>query len=90
MRWHLVHALLLLWWGCVCKNVFAAENRPDLTELSIEQLMQVEVTSVSRKPERRFDSPAAVYVLTQDDIRRSGATNIPDLLRLVPGVDVGR
>jgi len=87
---HVARALLLLWTGFCCHDLAAVERRPDLTELSLEQLMQVEVTTVSKKPERRFDSPAAVFVLTQDDIRRSGATNIPDLLRLVPGVEVGR
>src|SRR3569832_2041782 len=87
---HVARALLLLWTGFCCHDLAAVERRPDLTELSLEQLMQVEVTTVSKKPERRFDSPAAVFVLTQDDIRRSGATNIPDLLRLLPGVEVGR
>lgn len=64
-----------------------AEN---LTNLSIEELLAVEVTSVSKKKERKQDAAAAIYVLTQEDIRRSGATNIPDLLRTVPGVDVAR
>lgn len=84
-------AMALLWWALLhCHIVEAAEYRRDLTELSLEQLLEVEVTTVSKKPERRFNSPAAVHVLTQDDIRRSGATSIPDLLRLVPGVEVGR
>lgn len=65
-------------------------DTPDLTALTLEELLQVEVTTVSKKTERRFESPAAVYVLTQDEIRRSGAVTIPDLLRLVPGVEVGR
>src|SRR3569832_1838748 len=87
---HVARALLLLWTGFCCHDLAAVERRPDLTELSLEQLMQVEVTTVSKTPERRFDSPAAVFVLTQDDIRRSGATTIHDLLSLVPGVEVGR
>lgn len=62
----------------------------DLTELSLEDLMNVEVTLVSKKPEKMTEAAAAVYVLTQDDICRSGATNIPDLLRLIPGVQVAR
>ncbi len=61
-----------------------------LTNLSIEELLNVEVTSVSKKKERRQDAAAAIYVLTQEDIRRSGATTIPDLLRTVPGVEVAR
>jgi iron complex outermembrane receptor protein len=65
-------------------------DRADLTELSLEQLMDVEVTSVLRKPERRSESAAAVYVLTADDMRRAGVLTIPDALRLVPGVQVAR
>ena len=62
----------------------------DLTQMSLEDLMRVEVTSVSRKEKEAWKSGAAVYVITQDDIRRSGAVNIPDVLRIVPGVDVAR
>jgi len=60
----------------------------DLAELSLEELMNVEVYSVSKKKQKLSDSAAAIYVLTQDDIKRSGATNIPEALRLVPGVEV--
>lgn len=62
----------------------------DLTSLSLEELLNVEVTSVSRKQERWFEAPAAVYVITQEDIRRSGATTIAEALRLAPGLDVAR
>lgn len=68
----------------------AAAKAADLTELSIEDLMQVEVTLPSRHPESWARAGAAVYVITQDDIRRSGVTNIPDALRLAPGVQVAR
>lgn len=61
-----------------------------LVDLSIEELLNVEVTSVSKKKERKQDAAAAIYVLTQEDIRRSGATNIPDLLRTVPGLEVAK
>jgi iron complex outermembrane recepter protein len=61
-----------------------------LTHLSLAQLGDLEVTSVSKLPEEVRRTPAAIFVLTQDDIRRSGATNIPELLRLVPGVEVAR
>jgi iron complex outermembrane receptor protein len=68
-----------------------AQPKPmDLTELSLEELMNIEVTLVSKRPEKMTDAAAAVYVLTQDDIRRSGVTNLPDALRLVPGVQVAR
>jgi iron complex outermembrane receptor protein len=67
----------------------AQENR-DLSALSVDDLMNVEVTSVSRKGQKLSDTAAAVFVITQDDIRRSGATSIPELLRIVPGLDVAR
>ena len=63
---------------------------PDLSKLSLEELMQLEVTSVSRREEPLFEAAAAITVLTQDDVRRSGATSVPELLRLVPGLEVAR
>jgi iron complex outermembrane receptor protein len=68
----------------------AANRHEDLTELSLESLMDIEVTSVSKKPEKRVTTAEAVYVLTGEDIYRSGVTTIPDALRLVPGVQVAR
>lgn len=62
----------------------------DLKSLSLEQLGNVEVTTASKEPEEVWRTPAAIFVLTQDDIRRSGVTSIPDALRLVPGVEVAR
>ncbi len=62
----------------------------DLTKVSIEDLMNIEVTSVSKKEEKLSRTAAAIFVITAEDIRRSGATNIPDLLRMVPGLDVAQ
>ena len=62
----------------------------DLTGLSLEELMQIEVTTVSRRAAKLGTLPAAVFVITQEDIRRSGATSIPELLRLAPGLQVAR
>ena len=62
----------------------------DLTTLSLEEFISVEVTLASRKKEKLFETAAAVFVLTREDIRRSGATSIPEALRLVPGMVVGR
>jgi iron complex outermembrane recepter protein len=59
-------------------------------ELSLEDLLKTEVSSVSRKTQRQFDAAAAVYVLTADDLQRSGATSLPDALRQVPGLDVAQ
>ncbi|HYL73626.1 MAG TPA: TonB-dependent receptor plug domain-containing protein, partial [Bryobacteraceae bacterium] len=67
-----------------------AWSQPDLTEASLEQLMNVQVTSVSKKEQKLARTAAAVFVISQEDIRRSGAINIPDLLRMVPGVQVAR
>ena len=68
----------------------AAQPVQDLNQMSLEQLGNVEVTTASKEPEQIWQTPAAIYVLTQEDIRRSGATTIPELLRLVPGVEVAR
>jgi iron complex outermembrane receptor protein len=62
----------------------------DLSTAGLEDLMKVEVTSVSKKEEQLFRAPSAIYVLTRSDIRRSGAMSIPDLLRLVPGLSVAQ
>jgi iron complex outermembrane receptor protein len=62
----------------------------DLTQVSIENLMNMEVTSASKKEQKLSRVAAAIYVITQEDIRRSGATNIPDVLRMVPGLDVAQ
>jgi len=63
---------------------------PNLKQLSLEQLGNLEVTTVSKEPEEIQRTPAAIYVLTHEDIRRSGATSIPEALRLVPGVEVAQ
>src|SRR5438477_10937993 len=60
----------------------------DLTTLSLEELCNLQVTSVSKKPEKSFREPAAVYVITQEDIHRSGVTSIPEALCLAPCVEV--
>ena len=67
------------------------QSRPtDLADRSLEELMNIEVTSVSKKQQSISHTASAIFVITQEEIRRSGATNIPDLLRMVPGVDVAR
>jgi outer membrane receptor for Fe3+-dicitrate len=62
----------------------------DLSQIPIEDLMNIEVTSVSKKEQKMSQAAAAIFVITQEDIHRSGATNIPDLLRMVPGMDVSQ
>src|SRR5258708_5961374 len=63
---------------------------PDVTSMSVEDLMNLQVTSVSKHKEKLADAAAAIFVLTQEDIRRSGAKSIPEALRLVPGLEVAR
>ena len=75
----------------VPENQQDEQNVPGrLTHLSLEQLGNTEVTSVSKEPVKITLTPAAIYVITQEDIRRSGASSLPELLRLVPGVEVAR
>src|SRR5260370_4507454 len=61
-----------------------------LTQVSLEELGQIEVTTTSKQPVKASRTPAAIYVITQEDIRRSGATSIAEALRLAPGVEVAR
>jgi len=61
----------------------------DLAELSLEQLADIVVTSASRRAEKLIDTPASVYVISAEDIRRSGATSIVQALRLAPNLFVG-
>lgn len=68
----------------------AQPTSAQLKSLSLEQLGNVEVTTVSKQPQEVWRTPAAVYVITHDEIERSGATTIPDLLRLAPGVQVSQ
>jgi iron complex outermembrane recepter protein len=62
----------------------------ELKQLTVEELMSIPVTSVSRTEERLGDAPAAVAVVTSEDIRRSGATSVPEALRNIPGLHVAR
>jgi iron complex outermembrane recepter protein len=90
---HAVACLMLLN-GSVCPSLAdtqpEAGNAEPLKQLSLTELGNIEVTTVSKEPEKLSKTPAAIYVLTQEDIRRSGATSIPEVLRLVPGVEVAR
>jgi iron complex outermembrane receptor protein len=73
----------------------AAQNIPDnnlasLKEMTLEQLSRIEITSVNKGPASAFRTPAAISVLTSDQIHQSGLRTIPDLLRLIPGVNVSQ
>ena len=68
----------------------AAPSITDFADLGLDQLANMSVTSVGKKEQKLTAAPAAIYVLTEEDVRRSGATSIPEALRLVPGLEVAR
>ena len=70
--------------------VFQEKQPRDFMNLNIEELMRINVTSVSKKEEKLINTSAAVFVITQEDIRRSGVTSIPEALRMAPGLQVAR
>ncbi len=63
---------------------------PSLKGLTLQQLGEIKVTTATKEPEEVWKTPAAIFVITQEDIERSGATSIPEALRLAPGVEVER
>ena len=102
LRWIRELGTLLRFLGAcfgILLSVFApnfsyAGSRPDvpvdLTRLTLEELMDIQVTSVSKGEEDFSKAPSAIFVLTQEDLRRSGANTIPEALRMVPGVQVAQ
>ncbi|MCF6204485.1 MAG: TonB-dependent receptor [Methylococcaceae bacterium] len=81
--------LTLFFFYLICIST-ASSDQNDLLGLSVEDLLNVEVISVAKKAKSLNDSPAAIFVISQDDIKRIGATSIPEALRLAPGIDVSR
>src|SRR6266511_2921163 len=87
--------LLLLGFGLALCGEPGLAQQPDtaaqaLKRLSIEQLMNLEVMSVSKRPERLAQTASAIQVITQDDIRRSGASSLPEALRLATNLQVAQ
>jgi iron complex outermembrane receptor protein len=78
MRTSATIALALAGWAC-------GQTPPDLSNATLEQLMDIQVTSVSKKGERLSKVAASVFVITAEDIRRSGLHSLPEILRLAPG-----
>jgi iron complex outermembrane recepter protein len=80
--------------GVLAGPVFMAAETADgvhgYKKLTLQELMDVEVVSVSRRPEKLSETASAIYVITHEQIRRSGATNVPDALRLAPNLHVGQ
>jgi iron complex outermembrane receptor protein len=90
MARHLLVSALTLYAVACATPAFAQTGAPDLGTATLEELLNIRVTSASRQDERAEDVPAAVYVISRDEIRRSGMTSLPDLLRLAPGVQVAQ
>jgi len=79
--------------GAVCLTPATARAQTSiqaLRELPIEELANLEVMSVSKRPEDIAQAPAAIYVITSEDILRSGATSVPEMLRLAPNLQVAQ
>ncbi len=76
--------------GIAVLPAWSQQISADLTSQSLEDLMNVQVSSVSKKEEKLSRAAAAVFVISAEDIHDSGATNIPDLLRMVPGMNVAQ
>jgi iron complex outermembrane receptor protein len=73
---------------CFADNV--EQQLDELLQLDLTELANLKVVLPTRLSERQFDAPSAIYVITQEDIRRSGLTRIPEILRMVPGLHVGK
>jgi iron complex outermembrane recepter protein len=87
---HLLWALLVCGLAFPAGDAQAQNNPAALADEKLEDLMNIEVTSVSKTEQKLSETASAIFVITQEDIRNSGASNVPDLLRMVPGLDVAR
>src|SRR5712692_4605512 len=97
----LIFTFLRIVWGIVIFFFATIEERgeisaqdtlsaPELKKRSLEELMEMDITSVSKRAEPLFEAAAAVYVITADDIKRFGAKSIPEALRLAPNMQVAQ
>jgi len=82
--------LLCLLWTQAHAEDTRLRPAADFADLSIEELANIDITSVSRRPERLQEAPASVFVITAEDIRRSGSRSLPEALRLAPNLQVAR
>jgi iron complex outermembrane receptor protein len=85
----LIPLVILLAGACLASDT-PPQSPGDFAEASLETLMNLEVSSPGRKEQKLSQTASAVYVITQEDIRRSGVGSIPELLRMVPGLQVAR
>ncbi len=83
-------ALLCFSLGLFAGNTKAEESIPDILDLDLEALLDIQIVSVSKRAQSSQDVAAAIFVITAEDLQRSGATSIAEALRMVPGLHVGR
>lgn len=76
--------------ACMLPVYGAGLEAKDIADLSLEELATIRVTSVSKRPESLADAPSSIFVITGNDIRRSGSTTLPEALRLAPNLQVAR
>ena len=85
---------IFMFLSSICSQTYAKQSDPnipeDLFNLSIEELMDIEVVTISKKEATFFNTPAAITVITAEDIRRSGHQSIPETLRMAPGLHVAK
>ena len=93
-RWliagHLVAPVIVLSASQALGQTTRSGQPGDLKRLSLDELQQIDVTSVSKRPEKLSETASAIQVITGDDIRRSGATSIPEALRLASNLQVAQ
>ncbi|MFA4916100.1 MAG: TonB-dependent receptor [Syntrophales bacterium] len=87
LKWTLLFSIFFM---LLVTRAWAEDAMSELTSFGIEELMNIEVTIASKKPQKLTETAAAVFVITQEDIRRSGVTTIMDALRMAPGIEVAQ
>jgi iron complex outermembrane receptor protein len=87
---------LTLLLACACSLCLAesksstSSEQKEVTEMDVADLLNVQVTSVSKKAQALSDAPSAIFVISNEDIKRTGVTSVPEALRMAPGIDVAR
>ena len=87
-----IRKTLVLFFVCqLClRSAIVASESDDIYDLTLKQLSELKLAIVTKQEQPIFTSPAAVFVLSREDIQRSGATTLPELFRLIPGVEVAK
>lgn len=86
----LIAAVLVMTWGVETPCAATPRTENEFLDMSLSQLMDITITSVSKKPQTLSEAAAAIYVISNDDIKKSGVTTVAEALALAPGVQVAR